>query len=428
MRLTRRALVTPVSVMAALAMVGALAACGQDEKSTDGGATGTITYFTFSAAPDHLKDLDAIRTAFETENPGIKVEVRTAAYADYFTALQTQIAGGKAPDTFELNYENFYTYARNGALLALDDQAKADSTYSAARVYPEALKAFQVSGKQYAVPSTFSDVVLFYNKKLFDAAGVSYPTSSWTWADETAAATKLTNKASGVYGNYQPVSFYEFYKALGQSGGSFLSADGKKATFNDAKGLAAANWLIGKPGTVMPTVAEIGGKADFDTALFKSGKLAMWHNGIWQIGGLAGTAGLDYDIVVEPGNTQKSNAVFMNATAVSVKTERATAAWKWGNYLSTSAKTLQTRLASSWELPAVNDQTAFDGYLKQTPPANRKAVFDALGNIALPPVIGDQQSQMQDIVTKALEKAANGQAPVQQSLNEAATAVDALIK
>jgi multiple sugar transport system substrate-binding protein len=423
--MSRRVLATA----AALAVVGALTACGQDKTGTgDDGATGTITYFTFSAAPDHLKELDAIKAAFEAENPGIKVDVRTAAYADYFTALQTQIAGGNAPDTFELNYENFYTYARNGALLALDDIAAKDSGFSASRVYPEALKAFQHNGKQYAVPATFSDVVLFYNKKLFDDAGIAYPTSSWTWADERAAAEKLTNKGAGVYGNYQPVTFHEFYKAVGQAGGSFLSPDGKKATFNDAKGVEAATWLISKPGTVMPTVAEIGGKADFDTAMFKSNKLAMWHNGIWQIGTLAGTKGLDFDIVVEPGSAQKANAVFMNATAVSAKTSKATAAWKWARFLSTSPTTVQTRLASNWELPAVNDQAAFDAYLKQTPPANRKAVFEALEAIALPPVIGDQQSKMQDLVTQALEKAAGGEVPVQQALDDAAAAVDALIQ
>ncbi len=79
----------------------------------------TISYFTFSAAPDHLEDLDAIIAAFEAENPNITIETQTASYDDYFTSLQTQIAGGTAPDTFELNYENFVTYARSGALLDL---------------------------------------------------------------------------------------------------------------------------------------------------------------------------------------------------------------------------------------------------------------------------------------------------------------------
>ena len=75
----------------------------------------TIRYFTFSAAPDHLEDLDTIIAAFEAENPDINVEVATAPYADYFTLLQADVSGGDAPDVFELNYENFVTYADAGA-------------------------------------------------------------------------------------------------------------------------------------------------------------------------------------------------------------------------------------------------------------------------------------------------------------------------
>jgi multiple sugar transport system substrate-binding protein len=56
----------------ALAAVSLLAACGQDATGgTDDGATGTVTYFTFSAAPDHLKELDAIKAEFESaSHPG----------------------------------------------------------------------------------------------------------------------------------------------------------------------------------------------------------------------------------------------------------------------------------------------------------------------------------------------------------------------
>ena len=142
--------------------------------------------------------------------------------------------------------------------------------------------------------------MLIYNKALFDAAGLDYPTADWTWEDEQAAAEALTDADAGVYGDFQPVSFYEFYKALAQAGGEFFDADGK-ATFNSPEGVAAAEWLTGKPGTVMPTLADIGGTPDFDTALFTSGKLAMWHNGIWQFTGL-NESGVDYDVVVEPGN------------------------------------------------------------------------------------------------------------------------------
>src|SRR4051794_34727257 len=73
----------------------------------------TVRYFTFSAAPDHLEDLDTIITAFEAEHPEIDVTVEDAPFADYFTLLQAGVASGDAPDVFELNYENFVTYAAN---------------------------------------------------------------------------------------------------------------------------------------------------------------------------------------------------------------------------------------------------------------------------------------------------------------------------
>jgi multiple sugar transport system substrate-binding protein len=412
---TRRRIGAAIAAMAVVAVATAhqAGASGEDV---------TLSYFTFSAAPDHLEDLDTIVAAFEAENPNINVEVQTAAFADYFTSLQTQLAGGSAPDTFELNYENFVTYARSGALLDLSE-FMGDGGVDPARYYPLALEAFTDGGTQYGLPATFSDVVLIYNKALFDAAGLDYPTADWTWEDEQAAAEALTDADAGVYGDYQPVSFHEFYKSLGQAGGEFFDADGK-ATFNSAQGVAAAEWLTGKPGTVMPTLADIGGTPDFDTALFTSGKLAMWHNGIWQFTGL-NESGVDYDVVVEPGMEQKSNAVFMNGVVASEGTDHPDEAAAWIAFVTGSPTTVDTRLASSWELPAVDDEAAFASYLEITPPANRQAVFDALDNIALPPVI-ERQQEMQDIVTQALELIVSEGADPQQALDDAAAEVDAL--
>jgi multiple sugar transport system substrate-binding protein len=382
----------------------------------------TLSYFTFSAAPDHLEDLDAIVTAFEAENPNVQIEVQTAAFDDYFTSLQTQIAGGSAPDTFELNYENFVTYARGGALLDLGPYLGGDGI-DTERYYPLALEGFTDEGTQYGLPATFSDVVLIYNRTLFDEAGLDYPTADWTWEDELAAAEALTDLDAGVYGTFQPVSFFEFYKALAQAGGEFFDADGN-AAFNSEAGVAAAEWLTSKPGTVMPSLADIGGTPDFDTSLFTSGKLAMWHNGIWQFTGL-NESGVDYDIVVEPGSVQQANAVFMNGAVASAGTDHPDEAAQWIAFLTGSPTTVETRLASSWELPAVADEAAFASYLEITPPDNREAVFDALDNIALPPVI-ERQQEMQDTVTQALERIVSDGVDVQEALDDAAAEVDDL--
>lgn len=409
---------------AALAVT--LTACSQgsatnDSRAGDGSSDApvTVSYMNFSANGGHEEDLTAIVDAFEAENPTITVKVETVPYDDYFTKLQTAVAGGTESDAFELNYENFVTYASNGSLAELTD---VDSS-----VYkPSLLDAFSQDGTQLGLPESFSNVVLYYNKGLFDAAGIPTPTGDWTWADVQAAAEKLTNKDAGVWGNYQPISFYEFYKALAQSGGEFFNADKTKATFSSPEGVEAATWLVQKSGTTMPTEADGAGTPDYDANLFKAGKLAMWVNGIWNFSSVGEAADLDWDIVVEPGNTQKASALFTNGVAVSSKSKQKEAAQKWIEFLTSSDAMVDTRLKSSWELPAIADEAKVQSYLDVTPPANRQAVFDSLDAVVLPPVIESQQ-EMQDIVTEELGNAAAGRKSVDQALKDAQDRVDALL-
>jgi multiple sugar transport system substrate-binding protein len=418
MRLLKLAAASATCVAAALA----LTACGQGSATKEAAAPAgkaVVRYMNFSSNDGHEKDLTAIVNAFQTANPDITVQVETVPYADYFTKLQTAVAGGTAADAFELNYENFVTYATNGSLAELKD---VDSS-----VYKKSLyDAFNSGGKQYGVPESFSNVVLFYNKTLFKQAGVAEPTADWTWKDEQAAAAKLTNKATKTWGDYQPVSYNEFYKVLAQNGGEFLNADRTEATFNSPQGVEAANFLVGKVGKTMPTEADGAGTPDFDSKLFKSGKLAMWHTGIWMFSALA-DAKFDWDVAVEPGNTKKASAMFANGLVVNAASKNAAAAQKWISYLSSSDETTKTRLASSWELPPVADESKLKAYLDQPKPANREAVFTALEEPVLPPVI-ERQQEMQDAVTQELTAAAAGRKTVEKALADAQSKVNGLLK
>ena len=407
-----------IGVTAALA----LTACGQGSATKDVAAPegkSVVRYLNFSSNDGHEKDLTAIVKAFQTANPNITVQVETVPYANYFTKLQTAVAGGTAADAFELNYENFVTYAKNGSLAELKD---VDSAAYKKSLYD----AFTSDGKQYGVPESFSNVVLFYNKALFKKAGVAEPTAEWTWKDEQAAATKLTDKGAKVWGDYQPVSYNEFYKVLAQNGGEFLNADRTEATFNSPQGVEAAKFLIDKVGKTMPTEADGAGTPDFDSKLFKSGKLAMWHTGIWMFAGMA-DAPFDWDVAVEPGNTQKASAMFVNGLVVSAASKNAEAAQKWVTFLASSDETTTTRLATSWELPPVADEAKLAPYLDQPKPANREAVFTALEETVLPPVI-ERQQEMQDLVTTELSSAAAGRKPVEKALADAQTKVNGLLK
>jgi multiple sugar transport system substrate-binding protein len=409
------------TILAAAALAGAaalsLSGCAAQSGGED--AAVTITYSNFISNAGNEENLQAIVDAFEEENPGITVEVTTLPYGDYFTALQTDLAAGDVADVFDIEYANYTQYQADGVLAPIE-VAEPGS-------YRESLlEAYSTDGTSYALPSSFSDVVLYYNADLFDAAGLDYPTNDWTWADEKAAAEALTDQAAGQWGDHQPVSFYEYYKALAQSGGQFLNDDGTAVAFNTPEGVEAAQWLVGKSGTVMPTIEQGQGTPDFDTNLFKEGKLGMLHTGIWVFGAVADVP-FNWDIAVEPGNTQPASAVFSNAVAVSATSEQQDAAAKWAQFLTSSQTMVDVRLDSGWELPPISDEAQLATYLDKGKPANRQAVFDSLDSIALPPIAAAGQAEMQDIMTEELVEAQAGRKSVQEALDSAEARINAVI-
>lgn len=384
----------------------------------------TITWMTFTAVPDHVKELDAIIAAFETEHPDINIEVVTAAWGDYWTKLPTMMAGDSAPDTFELNYENFVDYAKKGLLMDTGPLAAADPTFDAGVYYPKAHAAFNYDGKQYGLVETFSTVVLFYNKDMFDAKKVPYPASDWTWEDEIAAAQQLTDAKAGVWGTFQPVHFWEFYKVAAQAGGGVVK-DGKPS-INTPENVVALQYMVDKilKYKVTPTAQEVGTLGDAD--LFKQGKVAMLHAGIWNFGGFA-EAPFQWDVAIEPSRTRegKANHFFSNGVVISNKSKHPKEAWEWAKFLTASAAATKVRIDAGWEIPALSDPKLVEGYLQQSPPSNRQAVFDALLNPVTPPVI-DNFQQMTDELGVELERARLGQASPADALAAAQKKIETL--
>ncbi|WP_341954079.1 sugar ABC transporter substrate-binding protein [Salinibacterium sp. TMP30] len=409
---------SPLAI-AAIAGATALVLSGCAQTPAEDSGPVTITYTNFISNDGNEENLQAIVDAFEAENPEITVDVTTLPYGDYGTALQTDLAAGTVSDVFDIEFSNYASYQANGVLAQIEVTDPESYRQSL-------LEAYSTDGMSYALPSSFSDVVLYYNADLFDAAGLDYPTNDWTWADEQAAAEALTDQAAGQWGDHQPVSFYEYYKVLAQNGGEFLNADKTAVAFNSPEGIEAAEWLVNKSGTVMPTIEDGQGTADFDTNLFKEGKLGMLHSGIWIFGALTDVP-FTWDIAVEPGNTQQASAVFSNAIGVSATSEHIAAASKWAEYMTSSDVMVQTRLDAGWELPPISDEAQLATYLDKGAPANRQAVFDSLDGIALPPVVTVGQSEMQDIMGEELVEAQAGRKTVEEALASAEERINAVL-
>ncbi|PAE32936.1 ABC transporter substrate-binding protein [Bacillus sp. 7884-1] len=405
----RRLLV--LSIIALL--VFALAGCSSSKNSDEANGKTVINYFSFSATPDHETQLNEMIKAFEAKNPNIKVKTELAAYNDYFTKLQTRIAGGKAPDVFELNYENFVEYASKGTLVDLSGYIKDDKDFKPEQLNQQAFKAYQYDGKQYGMVESFSNVLTFYNKDLFDQAGVAYPTADWKWADELDAAKKLTDKNNKVWGTFAPVTMNEFFKIAAQNGGQIFDNDGNIA-INSPENLEALNYMVDKvtKDQISPTPADLSGQSPED--LFKSGKLAILHTGIWMFDAFKDLP-FKWDVQLEAGNTKQAHHFFANGLAVSKDSKQKEAAYKFASFMSASEEVAKIRVDSAWELPAITNQDILNPYLEKNPPQNRKAVFEALDSLVLPPVV-ENWSKISDATNKQFEQALNGEKSTKEVL------------
>lgn len=434
---------------AALLLIGmiVLSACGSGNES-ESSSPASSSKPSESASPSDAKEqvtikllmytangqeetLKAMVDAFHAANPDIKVDYEVVPYADYNTKLNTLIASGSAPDLFEVGYENFRTYAAKDLLLDLTPTIAADSSFNSDIYKKLAYDAFNYNGKQMGVTESFSDVVLFYNKDLFDAKGLDYPDASWTWEDELEAAQKLTDAANGVWGTYAPIQFYEFYKTIAQNGGGVWDADGKP-TINSPANVEALQWMIDKASKYKvspPLNDDTFNQPDADLNAFASGKLAMARFGIWNFAKFASEAKFNWDIALEPGNTQKAHHFFADGLVASKETKNADAVWRFMKFFTSDPAAVSKRIEAGWSVPAVADDAVMDAYYKQTPPASKKIVTEALDSLVLPPV-GPQPEKWGEftaIVGEELDKAKLGRSTVQQALDDAQKRVEELL-
>ena len=196
----RRGLVAAVALSAGLAVV--LSACSSSKNSSSSGGSGgggggnttlKLVAADYGTGPSNTsqKYWEGIASDFHAANPNITVNVQTINWNDFDNQVKTQVQNKQYPDILEGDY--FPDYAQSGLLYPAKD-VTSPSTFS--NLLPVFAKLNTYNGTQYGMPFTTSARTLFYNKKLFQQAGIS--SAPQTWADIQTDAAKI--KALGKVG------------------------------------------------------------------------------------------------------------------------------------------------------------------------------------------------------------------------------------
>jgi multiple sugar transport system substrate-binding protein len=339
---------------------------------SDAGYTGpeaTISYSIWGD-PAEIKSQQAVVDAFHVANPKITVKVTVSDWDTYWDKLQTGIAGGDAPDVFAMDGPLFPDYQSRDVLLDMKPFIDRDG-YDLGQLADQAVGDFTTSDGQFGLPRDLNVIALFYNKAMFDAAGVAHPDETWDWAKLVEAAHKLTldTNTDGKpeqWGFYTETSDMENYwsSLVWQNGGDILAADGKSTVLGSDQAVGGIQFLqdlIWKE-KVMPDPALFAETGD----AFEQGKAAMEANGSWLVP-THEAAGISLGIAPLPkGPAGQATSINPTGAVIYAKTKSPDAAWEFVKYLAsppaqTKLMELRASLPANKEVLAGPYGASFDG-------------------------------------------------------------------
>ncbi|MCK9555980.1 sugar ABC transporter substrate-binding protein [bacterium] len=304
-----------------------------------------ITYHTIESLPEQLSALQTLTDNFERENPGINVEIETAPSGtlSVFQKLKVRIAGQHPPDVFYMVTDRIDEYISRGAVMDITESAERDFPGLKRDYYPEVIESCYKNGKMYCFPFHFSTDLLFYNKDLFDAAGVSYPEPAWNWQDVLESALKLTQTGqNGVktYGFLQPRPLF----LMRSFGSELFTGKPLRCTIDDTRSKAALRFLIdlhSKYG-VSPNNAVLNPseRSQSEMEMFKNGKAAMFIGRTYMLVDFAGIKRFKWDICSVPRGTKRYSRLAVGGNCISPDTKYPEASWKFIKYFSSREGTM----------------------------------------------------------------------------------------
>lgn len=350
-KINRRTFVAGAAVAAAASTVGLKSAAAQD--------AATVRYMLWDA--NQLPAYEACAQKFTEANPHITIQIEQLGWDDYWTAVQTGMISGTAPDVFTNHLAKFPEFAERGQLV--DIQPMVEEAGLDLSIYQgELTELWQRDGVRYGLPKDWDTISLVYNKEMLDAAGVDVAElNELTWNPEdggtfTEMLARLTMDANGNYAtsdDFDPDNVVQYGltmtlgDAYGQSswsiftnstGWDFIDAPWTPPFhFDDERFITSFQQLADQQNvarTMVPEEETVGTNVE---QLFSAGVSALLFQGSWMITWLDDNLTFEWGFARLPIGPEGRKCM-INGLADSIWTgsEVQEAAWEWVKYLASA--------------------------------------------------------------------------------------------
>ena len=385
-----------LAMLGMTAVLFGLTACGNKQESKSAEGKTTIRF----ASWDTADDVDAQQKMvdkFNEEHPDIQV-VLEAYGSDFDTKISASMGSGDAPDVMYMwNYPAYHD-----GLEPLDSYIEKEGEEYKKNFYSTLWNYNSYDGQIYGLPVGFTTHCVYYNKDLFEKAGVEEPKDGWTWEDLEEKAKKI-NEATGVKGfsfSMKPDPYdYEMY--LWSNGTAYCDKEGKMEGYiNSDKALETYKMFqdMAKDGYAVAT--EKSGSDEFE-----SGQTAMFVYGAWAVKKYT-EAGVNFGLAKLPSfGTEKSASILSSSgVAIAKSSKNKEAAWEFVKYW-TDDENNKSRIGT--EFPVLVSVVESEKILDKPEYAPFYAMLDQSGEYTPASFIMDKWSEVSEKLELAFEEMYN---------------------
>lgn len=404
-----------------------LSACG-NKTTGDGGGESKISgeiryaYWDDKQTPYIQKCIEEFNKTY----PDVTIKLEQSTYKEYWTKLEAGATGGSSADVFWMNGPNITKYAKGGVLMPIDDLLKTSDINK--DNYPKALlDLYNIDGVQYAIPKDFDTVGVWYNKEIFDEAGVPYPSDDWTWDDMFEKAKQLTKTDGSVYGiTAQYKDQTGIYNTIFASGGYVVSDDKKSSGYDKAETQAGVQcWVDLLEAGVSPSQASLEETEDY--VQFLSGRTAMHWDGSWFLNQV-----LDSDLKDKIGvvalpsvNGKKGTVIHGLGNCIAKSTKNPDAAWKWVEFLA-SEQASKFSAETGAAIPAYKGTA--DTWVNSHKEYDLGIFIDASQNYSYPYPVSEKGAEWEQAQADVLKKAFGLETKTKEACDDLAEKMNEILK
>lgn len=350
-------------------------------------------YLTFASwgSKTEVQITEKLLNEFEQENPDIKVKFLHIPQ-NYFQKLHLMFASNLAPDVIFINNLNIPVYEKY--LMDLNTLFEEDKK----AYYPQVLDTMTYENRLLAMPRDISELVIFYNKDLFNKYNVNYPSENWTINDLLEISKKLTK--DNLFGISFEDNVYFYLPYLNVFGGGIYDKNGNLIidSENSQKGIQFYSDLRNKY-NVAPKKYQSASKTM--AQMFIDGQLAMHLSGRWLIPKYREDIKFDWDVINFPDIDGKSSVnIDSSGYAIVKSSKKREEAVKLVRFL-TSKQSSDYFTKTGLIVPARIDNLYSTSFLDDKKPLNSKVFIDIIKKSEKTPV-SKNYSEVTDKINEKL--------------------------